>query len=302
MKKLCILLIISLLFSCANLSDSEQYEITYAFVNLENIAKADKAKTMDVLKKRLSKYHKNVEVERNSDNEIIVRLPAGFDIDVVNQIVENQGKLDFWPCIAKDQMLRFVLKMDSITKNDTIPKSFSSMVLSLNPAGFPIFAEEDLPHLKKLVKGDKVKSLFVGDYRRLKLLFGRPDDGYVELYGVESNQTERAPINESHIIEAQQDYDQIGRPAVSITMNEYGAHKWYQMTNDAYENDTKIAVTLNDQVYSAPGVTSGPISGGLTQISGGFTLNQAIDLSNVLRSQQMIPKLKFVRINKLDKQ
>ena len=44
---------------------------------------------------------------------------------------------------------------------------------------------------------------------------------------------------------------------------------------------------VTDIVYSAPGVTSGPISGGNSEISGSFTLNEAIDLANVLRAGKL---------------
>ena len=134
------------------------------------------------------------------------------------------------------------------------------------------------------------------------MLFGLPYDGFVELYGIESYQKERAPVNETHITEARQDYDQLGRPSVSLKMNEYGSDMWYKMTDDAYKNNTQIAISLNDIVYSAPGVINGPISGGFSQISGSFTLEQALDLSNVLSSQQMIPKLKFLSSKKLVKE
>jgi len=84
-------------------------------------------------------------------------------------------------------------------------------------------------------------------------------------------------------------------------MNDYGGDQWYKMPDDAYKIQTFIAISLNDIVYRAPSVSSGPISGGLTQIAGSFTLEQAIDFSNVLSSQQMIPQLKFVSSKKLAK-
>ncbi|HBC03178.1 MAG TPA: protein translocase subunit SecDF, partial [Aequorivita sp.] len=65
------------------------------------------------------------------------------------------------------------------------------------------------------------------------------------------------------------------------------AKVWEQMTGNAYENQSQIAIVLDNIVYSAPGVTSGPIAGGRSQISGDFTVNQGQDLANVLRAGKL---------------
>ena len=59
------------------------------------------------------------------------------------------------------------------------------------------------------------------------------------------------------------------------------------MTGEAFNQNSQIAIVLDDVVYSAPGVNSGPISGGNSEISGSFTLNEAIDLANVLRAGKL---------------
>ena len=299
MKKSIVIICVLFVFACADLFNTEQYKITYTFVNIDEISEPDITRTIEVIKTRLEKYLKNVEVRSNSKKEIIVKLNKGFILESVNQVVENQGKLDFWPCIKKDKMMKLIIKIDNATANNSMIKSFSSMIQSISPTGFPIFLEEDLSRLKKLLKEGIVQSILTDDYKDVKLIFGLPYNDYVELYGIESNKTNRALVNETHIVDATQDYDQINRPAVSIKMNDLGADIWYQMTNNAFENNTKIAVTLNDIVYSAPGVTSGPISGGFSQISGSFTLNQAVDLANVLSSKKMIPQLRFKNVIKL---
>jgi SecD/SecF fusion protein len=59
------------------------------------------------------------------------------------------------------------------------------------------------------------------------------------------------------------------------------------MTGRAYSQQSQIAIVLDEIVYSAPGVTSGPIAGGNSEISGSFSLNEAIDLANVLRAGKL---------------
>ena len=69
-----------------------------------------------------------------------------------------------------------------------------------------------------------------------------------------------------------------------MQMNLKGAKIWEKMTGNAFNTGGQIAIVLDDIVYSPPGVTSGPISGGNSEISGTFTLNEAVDLANVLRA------------------
>jgi SecD/SecF fusion protein len=57
------------------------------------------------------------------------------------------------------------------------------------------------------------------------------------------------------------------KPAVSMQMNGQGAKAWEELTGRAYTK-SNIAIVLDDVVYSAPGVSTGPISGGRSEISG----------------------------------
>ena len=59
------------------------------------------------------------------------------------------------------------------------------------------------------------------------------------------------------------------------------------MTGKAYKDASNIAIVLDEIVYSAPGVSSGAISGGRSEITGNFTLNEAVDLANVLRAGKL---------------
>ena len=81
--------------------------------------------------------------------------------------------------------------------------------------------------------------------------------------------------------------DRFGNAAVTMQMNGKGSKIWEDLTGDAYKNSSNIAIVLDEVVYSAPGVTSGAISGGRSEITGDFSLNEAIDLANVLRAGKL---------------
>ena len=89
------------------------------------------------------------------------------------------------------------------------------------------------------------------------------------------------------IVDALQSYDQVGQPSVSMQMDSKGARVWENLTGKAFREASNIAIVLDDVVYSAPGVSKGAISGGRSEISGNFTLNEAIDLANVLRAGKL---------------
>lgn len=301
MKKLVIFIGFISMFCCGDLFNTEKHEIIYAFVDSKTISEEDKAFTVKVIKNRLNKYIKNVEVHLNSKNEIVIILNSGFDIEGVNKVVENHGKLDFWPCIDKDKMVSFILEADRINANDSIIKPLSSLVQGMFHNGVPMFNVKDTLKVRRLISNPKMNDLYFEDYKDLKFLFEMPNDDFVGIYGYINTPSGRAPINELHILEVRQDYDQIGRPAISVKMNDFGSHTWHKMTNNAFLNQTKIALAINDVVYSAPMVSSGPISGGNSQISGDFTLEEAKIFAAILNGRGRIPMLKFTKINKIEK-
>jgi SecD/SecF fusion protein len=135
----------------------------------------------------------------------------------------------------------------------------------------------------------EIRQLLPIEMRFTKFLFGKPDPNtkIVDLYAIKSNRGDEPPLSGSVVVDATQSYDQVGSPAVSMQMNGKGARKWEEMTGNAYKDKSNIAIVLDEIVYSAPGVSKGAISGGRSEISGQFTLNEAIDLANVLRAGKL---------------
>ena len=56
-----------------------------------------------------------------------------------------------------------------------------------------------------------------------------------------------------------------------MQMDSRGARIWENMTGKAYNQRSNIAIVLDEIVYSAPGVSSGAISGGRSEITENFT-------------------------------
>ena len=94
----------------------------------------------------------------------------------------------------------------------------------------------------------------------------------------------KAPMTGSVIADARADFNQHSRSVVSMEMNQEGAQMWARLTK---ENIGKcIAIVLDGYVYSYPRVND-EITGGRSEISGNFTVDEAKDLANVLKSGKM---------------
>ncbi len=92
------------------------------------------------------------------------------------------------------------------------------------------------------------------------------------------------------IVSAKDDFDQLGKPVVTMQMDSKGTAEWARLTR---ENINKsIAIVLDDEVYSAPNVNS-EIDGGNSQISGHFTIEETKDLANTLNSGKMPAPMKI---------
>ena len=103
----------------------------------------------------------------------------------------------------------------------------------------------------------------------------------------------RAPLEGDVITNAEDEFEPMtGRPCVSMSMNSDGARRWAALTK---ANVGKaIAIVLDDVVYSAPRV-NGEISGGNSQITGNFTIEDTKDLATTLKSGRMPAPARIVQ-------
>ena len=154
----------------------------------------------------------------------------------------------------------------------------------------------DTAAINKMIHSQLAKQILPSD---LKLLWGaKPAEGLnkknvYELYALKVTTSDgRAPLEGDVVTEAKDQFDQHGRPEVSMTMNSEGAREWAALTK---ANVGKaIAIVLDGVVYSAPRV-NGEISGGQSSISGNFTIEDTKDLANTLKSGRMPAPAKIVQ-------
>ena len=114
-----------------------------------------------------------------------------------------------------------------------------------------------------------------------------------ELYAIKSTERNgKAPLEGDVIVDAKDDYDNYGKPSVSMSMNTDGSRRWATLTKNNVGK--AIAIVLDGYVYSAPNV-NGEITGGNSQITGNFTPEVTKDLANVLKSGKMPAPARIVQ-------
>ncbi len=153
----------------------------------------------------------------------------------------------------------------------------------------------DTTKIGEWLRNPRIASLFPSD---LKLLWSvKPiDENEItyELIAIKSTTRDgKAPLDGGVITDANKSFGNTGAtPRVDMAMNAEGARIWAGMT--ANNIGRSIAIVLDDMVYSYPRV-NGEITGGRSEISGNFTITEAEDLANVLKSGKLPAPARIVQ-------
>ena len=147
----------------------------------------------------------------------------------------------------------------------------------------------DTAAINKYFAMPQIKQLFPPEFRPMwtvKASQMDPNQNIFELVAIKAASRDgKAPIDGGVVTDARVSYGNTGgSPSVSMSMNAEGANVWARMTKDNIGK--QIAIVLDGMVYSYPTVNT-EITGGSSEISGNFTLEEAEDLANVLKSGKL---------------
>ena len=281
----------------------------------------------EVLRKRIDKFgvtQPNIQ-RLGTSGRILVELPGAKDVDRVQNLLQSTAQLEFWETYKNDKLISFLIEANTLIGEQISSKTSSvdngkkdenseiddlladvasqdSIVQTKNPIldrivgqgfqGGPVLAQfnaRDSDLIMGYLNQPEVRKLLPSEYRYIRFAWGKPlsEGSVVELFALKSNRDNIAPLSGGVVVDALQTFDQLGNPAVSMQMDSRGSRIWESMTGKAYKDASNIAIVLDEIVYSAPGVSSGAISGGRSEITGNFTLNEAVDLANVLRAGKL---------------
>ena len=280
----------------------------------------------EVLRERIDGFgvtQPNIQREGNS-GRILVELPGARDIARAQDLLSSTAQLEFWETykqsntsfstfliqaneklkeiveVERPEQVKEESELDSLLSDvsadsldlATQVNPLYELLIPANPGTNAMFRAsiKDTATIGSYLRMPEIRRLLPADIQFTKFVWERPaseDVEVIDLYALKSNRDGTPRISGDVVSDARADFDQFSKPAVSMTMNTKGAKEWEKLTGDAYTNQTGIAIVLDNKVYTAPGVSSGPISGGRSEITGNFTVNETKDISNVLRAGKL---------------
>ena len=310
-------------FGNRNLDDVIKFDMTNKQVEpiikqkvLESVESA-----FEVLRKRIDQFgvtQPNIQLLGNS-GRILVELPGAKDVDRIKKLLQGTAQLEFWETYKIEEVGQFLLAADELLKKTEVTakvapvktsgidslltdkKDTTAAALSpflgkmLAPAqqGAPhiaTFSTKDTAVINGYLKRADVKALLPSNLSYAKFVWGKTTEknpDITDLYVLKGSRDNVAPLSGGVIVDAKDTFDQFGKPAVSMQMNGNGSKKWEQTTGAVSQQGNAIAIVLDNIVYSAPGVSKGAITGGQSEISGNFTIEETKDLANILRAGKL---------------
>jgi SecD/SecF fusion protein len=296
---------------------------------LKEIGKGAINQTYKILQKRIDKFgvaQPNLNLDENK-GVINVELAGVTNAKRVRDYLQSSANLQFWSvAMLKDANFQKVFfdadkvlakslkaapdsnlsaaekaKLDSATSGIIT----SVMGLPIDPKTGQIFNEGNVGTIGTIAAKDTFllnsylnNPVFVNAIgSNYKIMYGVEEKGkggsYFQVYALEKvNGSDKAPLEGDGVAEASQSYDEKGQPSIKMQMTAAGSRTWANLTEK--NNQRFVAISLDDVVYSAPRV-NGKIEGGNTEISGSFTVEEAQDLSNVLKSGKLDAPAKIVQ-------
>ncbi len=293
---------------------------------LKTVAAGAIKETYKVLVRRIDKFgvaQPNINFDENK-GIINVELAGVTDIDRVRKLLQASAHLQFWEVYRLDELDASIANADKSLQNYLNGVTDTTKVIDTNKVtanenpllrvinvippqrdnntgkvffspNLGVVALKDTGLFYEYINTEVVKNALPAN---CKFLLGieekaaKGSERIFPLYAVKMQTgTEKAPLEGESVREARQDFDDKGRPAIKMEMTETGAKTWARLTGKNVGRP--VAIALDDIVYSAPNVNEA-IEGGSSEIAGNFTVQEAQDLANILKSGKLDAPAKIV--------
>ena len=287
-------------------------------------ADAAVANSFNVLRNRIDRFGvASPSIQKiGNTGRILVELPGVKEPERVRKLLQGTASLEFWTTYENSEIFPYLAEANSSlaelegaeeapeaeitdvveaelaaqnsssTEADRKANPLFSVLSPVGPQGrgacIGLANAVDTARVNALLKA--TKDIFPAEFRPMWSVkpseYAQADNIY-ELIAIKASSRDgKAPLDGASVTDARVDYDSQrgGSPSVSMTMNAEGANIWARLTK---ENIGKqIAIVLDGTVYSYP-VVNGEITGGNSQITGNFNIEEATDLTNVLKSGKL---------------
>ena len=305
------------IFGTYELRDKVKPESTDAEVLtvIKNEAKSAIDNSFNVLRNRIDRFgvtQPNIQRIENS-GKILIELPGVKDPERVRKLLQGTASLEFWPTFQGNEVDLNAVNarvaeilgnlgdttavassaIDSLTADQAEYARKNPLFAVLSPSGWNNaclgFAQGvDTATVNKYLAmaEDVLPQGFKGMWSVKPSEFAQGANVY-ELVAIKATSRDgKAPLDGSAVTDARTEFQNAngGNPSVSMSMNAEGASAWARLTKDNVGK--QIAIVLDGLVYSYPNVLN-EITGGSSQITGNFDMQEAEDLANVLKSGKL---------------
>ena len=283
--------------------------------------------SFNVLRNRIDRFgvtQPNIQKLGNS-GRILVELPGVKEPERVRKLLQGTASLEFWATYDNAEVEAYLAEANSVlaellsveetvveeaaapeqkdivaeelqqkdAESDAAMKKANPLFSVLQPSGargnacigYAHYSDTSL--VNKYLAMPQVRGLFPPEFKPMWTVKGSQwaGENIFELVAIKAASRDgKAPLDGGSVTDARVQYGNNGSPEVSMSMNAEGANTWARMTKDNIGK--QIAIVLDGMVYSYPTVQS-EISGGSSQITGNFTVEEAEDLANVLKSGKL---------------
>ncbi|MFP4022917.1 MAG: protein translocase subunit SecDF [Thiohalospira sp.] len=274
-----------LLQGTANLEFWETYNNTQVYPFLlqanERIYEIEQARKEVEKEEAVDEEEVSEEVSEELDEE---QEEIEEDLSLLDQLESEESKEDSAAALTDDQQMeRYPLF--SVLSPSINPRTNQPMEGSV--IGMAHF--NDTAKVNAYLNMKQVRSIFPRDISfkwHVKPYKHDDSQSFYELHALKiTGRDGKPPLDGDVITDARSEFDQnTGSAEVSMSMNADGAKVWARLTKNNVGNF--IAIVLDNYVYSAPRVNQ-EITGGRSSISGDFTVEEAKDLANILKSGKL---------------
>ena len=260
--------------------------------------------------------------ELENDGQILLELPGVKEHDRVRELLKASANLEFYETMPVAEFAAALAQLNNAMKADSTSngKTLADYFLSMNPGGESVelgmatAANRDA--INAILASPRAKSILPSNLKLAwevkPIVLKKSDPNYaqqtpemkklidaaggkgLEIYQLIALRTTngKPALSGDVIVNASSEYDKMKQGNyVSMTMTAEAGKKWANVTGANIGK--RVAIVLDDQVYSAPNVQN-KIDGGSSTITGNFTTDEAKDLANVLKSGKMAAKVDII--------
>ena len=256
----------------------------------------------NVLRNRIDAFgvvSPNIQVLQGKQGQILMELPGVKEHERVRDLLQRSANLEFYEMYNLNELtegLRKAYEAEGGALAGLLsPSQYNSPMIGYarakdKDAVMAIFNSPEvkaaLPNNLKLAWSNKaLKPDQVGGAKDIFTLVALRTDIDPETH------EQRPRMNGDNIVDASTDFDAMRGQTVNMRMNPEGARQWAAVTRANVGKP--VAIVLDDVVYSYPTINT-VIEGGSSEITGDFTVQEAQDLANVLKSGKMTARVSII--------